>query len=71
LYSLFVRLQRRLYSLQLTAKFVWDDNGITLAWLGHATVLVNFYGVRILTAGRRHGAGDVGSAAAPAVSVSA
>jgi L-ascorbate metabolism protein UlaG (beta-lactamase superfamily) len=27
----------------------WPDNGITLAWLGHATVLINFYGVRILT----------------------
>jgi L-ascorbate metabolism protein UlaG (beta-lactamase superfamily) len=27
----------------------WADNAITLAWLGHATVLVNFYGVRILT----------------------
>ena len=27
----------------------WDDNGITLAWLGHATVLINFYGLRILT----------------------
>lgn len=27
----------------------WDDNAITLAWLGHATVLVNMYGVRILT----------------------
>jgi len=27
----------------------WDDNAITLAWLGHATVLINFYGVRILT----------------------
>jgi L-ascorbate metabolism protein UlaG (beta-lactamase superfamily) len=27
----------------------WRDNAITLAWLGHATVLVNFYGVRILT----------------------
>ena len=27
----------------------WTDNGITLAWLGHATVLINFYGVRILT----------------------
>ena len=27
----------------------WDDNAITLAWLGHASVLVNFYGVRILT----------------------
>jgi L-ascorbate metabolism protein UlaG (beta-lactamase superfamily) len=27
----------------------WDDNAITIAWLGHATVLVNFYGLRILT----------------------
>jgi L-ascorbate metabolism protein UlaG (beta-lactamase superfamily) len=27
----------------------WPDNAITLAWLGHATALINFYGVRILT----------------------
>jgi len=27
----------------------WSDSAITLAWLGHASVLVNFYGVRILT----------------------
>jgi L-ascorbate metabolism protein UlaG (beta-lactamase superfamily) len=27
----------------------WDSNRITLAWLGHATVLINFYGLRILT----------------------
>ncbi len=27
----------------------WDDNAISLAWLGHATVLVNFYGLRIIT----------------------
>ena len=27
----------------------WADNAITLAWLGHAAVLVNFYGLRILT----------------------
>src|SRR6476469_4996267 len=27
----------------------WSDNAITLAWLGHATVLINFYGIRILT----------------------
>src|SRR5580765_84910 len=27
----------------------WSDNGITLAWLGHSTVLINFYGIRILT----------------------
>jgi len=28
---------------------VWSDNAVTLAWLGHATVLINFYGVRVLT----------------------
>jgi L-ascorbate metabolism protein UlaG (beta-lactamase superfamily) len=27
----------------------WPDNAITLAWLGHATVLINFYGLRVLT----------------------
>jgi L-ascorbate metabolism protein UlaG (beta-lactamase superfamily) len=27
----------------------WSDNEITLAWLGHATVLINFYGLTILT----------------------
>lgn len=27
----------------------WDDNAVTLAWLGHATVLVNFYGLRVIT----------------------
>src|SRR5262245_24736258 len=27
----------------------WPDNRITLSWLGHATVLINFYGVRVLT----------------------
>jgi L-ascorbate metabolism protein UlaG (beta-lactamase superfamily) len=27
----------------------WADNAVTLAWLGHATVLINFYGMRILT----------------------
>jgi L-ascorbate metabolism protein UlaG (beta-lactamase superfamily) len=27
----------------------WADNAVTLAWLGHATVLINFYGVRVLT----------------------
>jgi len=27
----------------------WPDNSITLAWLGHATVLINFFGVRVLT----------------------
>src|SRR5215471_3496632 len=27
----------------------WNDTQITLAWLGHATVLINFFGVTILT----------------------
>jgi L-ascorbate metabolism protein UlaG (beta-lactamase superfamily) len=27
----------------------WADNAVTLSWLGHATVLIDFYGVRILT----------------------
>jgi L-ascorbate metabolism protein UlaG (beta-lactamase superfamily) len=27
----------------------WPDDAVTLAWLGHATVLINFYGVRVLT----------------------
>ena len=27
----------------------WNDNGLTAAWLGHSTVLLNFYGVTILT----------------------
>jgi L-ascorbate metabolism protein UlaG (beta-lactamase superfamily) len=28
---------------------LWDSNTITAAWLGHSTVLINFYGVTILT----------------------
>ena len=27
----------------------WDPNTITAAWLGHSTVLLNFYGLTILT----------------------
>lgn len=27
----------------------WSDNAITICWIGHATVLINFYGVSILT----------------------
>src|SRR5215471_4160382 len=27
----------------------WPENSITLAWLGHSTVLLNFYGIRVLT----------------------
>jgi L-ascorbate metabolism protein UlaG (beta-lactamase superfamily) len=27
----------------------WDDARVTAAWLGHATVLINFFGIKILT----------------------
>src|SRR3989440_6375210 len=27
----------------------WSDAQVTLAWLGHATVLINFFGIKILT----------------------
>src|SRR5437868_7713220 len=27
----------------------WSNAQVTLAWIGHATVLINFFGVRILT----------------------
>ncbi len=27
----------------------WPENGVTICWIGHATVLINFYGVTILT----------------------
>ena len=27
----------------------WSDNDVTISWIGHATVLINFYGKWILT----------------------
>jgi L-ascorbate metabolism protein UlaG (beta-lactamase superfamily) len=27
----------------------WNDARVTLAWIGHATVLINFFGIKILT----------------------
>jgi L-ascorbate metabolism protein UlaG (beta-lactamase superfamily) len=27
----------------------WEDSRLTLSWLGHATVLINFFGINILT----------------------
>jgi L-ascorbate metabolism protein UlaG (beta-lactamase superfamily) len=27
----------------------WSDNAVSICWIGHATVLINFYGIRILT----------------------
>jgi len=29
--------------------FKWSDNQVSLAWLGHTSVLINFYGIHILT----------------------
>ena len=29
--------------------FTWSDTQVTLAWLGHSTVLINFFGVTVLT----------------------
>src|SRR6266480_8119794 len=26
----------------------WDDARVTVAWLGHATMLINFFGIKIL-----------------------
>jgi len=28
---------------------LWSDNNLTFAWLGHSSVLINFYGILILT----------------------
>src|SRR5687768_5594034 len=27
----------------------WPDNAISICWIGHATVLINFYGIKVLT----------------------
>src|SRR3954465_35414 len=46
----------------------WDPNGITAAWLGHSTVLLNFFGLTILTdpvLGKRIGADTCVGAGAP------
>jgi L-ascorbate metabolism protein UlaG (beta-lactamase superfamily) len=34
---------------QIPTPAAWADNAVTVSWLGHATVLINFYGLRILT----------------------
>lgn len=31
------------------APFSWDDSTLTAAWIGHATVLINLFGFRIIT----------------------
>jgi hypothetical protein len=28
---------------------IWNDNTLTAAWLGHSTVLINFFGINIIT----------------------
>jgi L-ascorbate metabolism protein UlaG (beta-lactamase superfamily) len=28
---------------------LWSDNKLTISWLGHATTLINFYGIHIIT----------------------
>lgn len=33
----------------IPAPLSWTDEGITAAWIGHSTVLINFYGLTILT----------------------
>src|SRR6266487_568491 len=42
-------LDESLQTVHTPTPDTWDDNAITLAWLGHASVLINFDGVRILT----------------------
>src|ERR1044071_3207077 len=36
-------------ALHRPAPAKWDDDSLTVAWLGHATVLINFYGTWLLT----------------------
>lgn len=41
---------REMQPLTVTPKpLEWNSNGIRMSWLGHATVLINFYGFWILT----------------------
>ncbi len=41
--------RRMLPSPVKPAPATWADDGVTAAWLGHSTVLINFFGVNILT----------------------
>lgn len=42
--------QRRIFPAPFTpSPATWSDNAITVCWLGHSTVLLNFYGITILT----------------------
>ena len=51
---MFLRSSNKTTSVATPAVFkpspeLWRDGEITLAWIGHSTVLINFYGVKILT----------------------
>ena len=51
---MFLRSSNKTTSVATPALFkptpeLWRDGEITLAWIGHSTVLINFYGVKILT----------------------
>ena len=51
---IFLRSSNQQAAQALPAEFkpspeLWLDDEITLAWIGHSTVLINFYGVKILT----------------------
>jgi L-ascorbate metabolism protein UlaG (beta-lactamase superfamily) len=47
---LFAQSRRRILKPNFTpTPGAWDSNNITASWLGHSTVLINFYGVNIVT----------------------
>lgn len=41
--------RRILKPVMKPAPLLWQDTDLTAAWLGHATVLINFFGVTVLT----------------------
>jgi len=48
--GLIAQSRRKILSPSFTpTPSAWNANGITASWLGHSTVLINFYGVNILT----------------------
>jgi len=48
--GLFAQSRRKILKPNFTpTPSKWNANGITASWLGHSTVLINFYGVHILT----------------------
>lgn len=45
----FTEVFREMKAVEKPDPASWNSNGITMAWLGHATVLIQFYGFWILT----------------------